>query len=86
MARRKLIAGNWKMNGLRADGLGLASDLASRLKAAASDALRHAGLPAVHADPGRRRYRRAAAPSPSAARTATCSRRARIPATPAPGC
>jgi triosephosphate isomerase (TIM) len=34
MARRKLIAGNWKMNGLRADGLGLASTLASRIKAA----------------------------------------------------
>jgi triosephosphate isomerase (TIM) len=34
MARRKLIAGNWKMNGLRADGLGLAETLASRLEAA----------------------------------------------------
>jgi triosephosphate isomerase (TIM) len=34
MARRKLIAGNWKMNGLRADGLGLASNLASEIKAA----------------------------------------------------
>jgi triosephosphate isomerase len=32
--RRKLIAGNWKMNGLRADGLGLASELAERLKTA----------------------------------------------------
>ena len=31
MARRKLIAGNWKMNGLRADGLALAGDLAARL-------------------------------------------------------
>jgi len=29
--RRKLIAGNWKMNGLRADGLALAKDLAGRL-------------------------------------------------------
>lgn len=29
MARRKLIAGNWKMNGLRADGLALARDLAA---------------------------------------------------------
>jgi triosephosphate isomerase (TIM) len=27
---RKLIAGNWKMNGLRADGLALARDLAAR--------------------------------------------------------
>ena len=32
MALRKLIAGNWKMNGLRSDGLALASDLAQRLK------------------------------------------------------
>lgn len=28
--RRKLIAGNWKMNGLRADGLALAKDLCDR--------------------------------------------------------
>ena len=34
MARRKLIAGNWKMNGLRADGLALATDLAQRMKGA----------------------------------------------------
>jgi len=33
-ANRKLIAGNWKMNGLKADGLDLASDLAGRLKGA----------------------------------------------------
>lgn len=32
MPRRILIAGNWKMNGLQADGLALASDLAARLK------------------------------------------------------
>ena len=32
MARRILIAGNWKMNGLQADGLSLASDLAGRMK------------------------------------------------------
>ena len=32
--RRKLIAGNWKMNGLRAAGLELAKDLAGRLRAA----------------------------------------------------
>ena len=32
MARRILIAGNWKMNGLQADGLSLATDLAARLK------------------------------------------------------
>jgi triosephosphate isomerase len=32
--RRKLIAGNWKMNGLRAAGLELAKDLAGRLSAA----------------------------------------------------
>jgi triosephosphate isomerase len=34
MARRKLIAGNWKMNGLRSDGLALAEDVASRFQAA----------------------------------------------------
>lgn len=33
-ANRKLIAGNWKMNGLKADALDLASDLAGRLKGA----------------------------------------------------
>lgn len=33
MARRKLIAGNWKMNGLRADGVALASGVAEKLKA-----------------------------------------------------
>lgn len=33
MARRNLIAGNWKMNGLQADGLALAGDLAARMKA-----------------------------------------------------
>jgi triosephosphate isomerase (TIM) len=32
LALRKLIAGNWKMNGLAADGLALAADLAQRLK------------------------------------------------------
>ena len=30
--RTRLIAGNWKMNGLRADGLALAADLAQRAK------------------------------------------------------
>ncbi|ACI97561.1 triose-phosphate isomerase [Rhodospirillum centenum] len=34
--RRPLIAGNWKMNGLRADGTALARDLAGRLAAAGS--------------------------------------------------
>jgi len=32
--RRNLVAGNWKMNGLRADGLTLASELARRARAA----------------------------------------------------
>jgi triosephosphate isomerase len=32
--RRKLIAGNWKMNGLQADGLALASELSRRARAA----------------------------------------------------
>lgn len=36
MARRCLIAGNWKMNCLQADGGALASDLAARLSAAGS--------------------------------------------------
>jgi triosephosphate isomerase (TIM) len=31
---RKLVAGNWKMNGLTADGVALARDLAGRIKAA----------------------------------------------------
>ena len=31
--RRKLIAGNWKMNGLKADGLALARGLADKLAA-----------------------------------------------------
>jgi triosephosphate isomerase len=34
--RRPLIAGNWKMNGLRADGLALANGIAAKAKAAAS--------------------------------------------------
>jgi triosephosphate isomerase len=33
-ARRKLIAGNWKMNGLRADGVALAKGVAEKLAAA----------------------------------------------------
>lgn len=36
--RRPLIAGNWKMNGLKADGLALARDLAARIEAAATPA------------------------------------------------
>ena len=34
MSRRSLIAGNWKMVGLKADGVALAGDLAARMKAA----------------------------------------------------
>jgi triosephosphate isomerase (TIM) len=34
MARRKLIAGNWKMNGLRDDGVALAEDVTARFEAA----------------------------------------------------
>lgn len=37
MARRILVAGNWKMNGLQADGTALASDLARRMKGQSSD-------------------------------------------------
>jgi len=36
-AMRKLVAGNWKMNGLRADGLALARAVADRAAAAAPD-------------------------------------------------
>jgi len=36
MARRVLIAGNWKMNGLKADGLSLASEVASLMKSESS--------------------------------------------------
>ena len=32
--RKKLVAGNWKMNGLRSDGLTLAAELARRVRAA----------------------------------------------------
>jgi triosephosphate isomerase (TIM) len=37
MARRIMIAGNWKMNGLEKDGLALASDLAQRMKSGNTD-------------------------------------------------
>ncbi len=37
MARRILIAGNWKMNGLTKDGVALASDLAQRMKSGSTD-------------------------------------------------
>ena len=33
MARKKLIAGNWKMNGLLADGVDLAKNVVSQVKA-----------------------------------------------------
>ena len=36
--RTKLVAGNWKMNGLRADGLALAGELAQRARAASGAA------------------------------------------------
>ena len=32
MARKKLIAGNWKMNGLLADGVELAKEIAAEVK------------------------------------------------------
>jgi triosephosphate isomerase len=38
LTRRKLIAGNWKMNGLKADGLALAREVAHRAVAASRDA------------------------------------------------
>jgi len=37
--RKKLVAGNWKMNGLRADGLALAGELAQRARAAETQRL-----------------------------------------------
>ena len=85
MARRKLIAGNWKMNGLRADGMALAADLAQRMKAAGATRFDMLVCPPFTLIPRSSRRSRAPA-SPSAARTATRSRRARTPATPAPGC
>ncbi len=39
VSRRPLIAGNWKMNGLRDDGLTLAADLAGRMKALGTPSL-----------------------------------------------
>jgi len=36
MARRPLIAGNWKMNGRKADGIALAAGLAEKMKASKS--------------------------------------------------
>ena len=67
--RKRLVAGNWKMNGSRADGLALARGVAERARAAAW--LRSAGLSAVHAARGsrggprrqRRRARRPGLPS-----------------------
>jgi triosephosphate isomerase len=40
-ARRKLIAGNWKMNGLKQDGVALAHDLVRRALAAEREANEH---------------------------------------------
>ena len=37
MARRIMIAGNWKMNGQEKDGLALASDLAGRMKSGSTE-------------------------------------------------
>ena len=51
--RRKLIAGNWKMNGL-APGAGTGEGSGGTLGAAGPVKLRHAGLPAGHARPFRR--------------------------------
>ncbi len=48
MARRILIAGNWKMNGLKADGLSLASEVASRMKTELIAEIRHARLSGRH--------------------------------------
>ena len=65
MALRKLVAGNWKMNGLAA-----AAAMPAELAAAPPDpGLRRADLPARHP----RRPASPAAPSRSAARTATGS-------------
>lgn len=36
MARKKLIAGNWKMNGLLADGVELAKEIAAEVKKSAN--------------------------------------------------
>ena len=44
-ARRPLIAGNWKMNGLAADGLALARSLAAATEGAACTRVPTMGLP-----------------------------------------
>ena len=50
--RRPLIAGNWKMNGLRADGLALAKAVADGVRAGRLERPRGAGLSAGDAGPG----------------------------------
>jgi len=42
--RKKLVAGNWKMNGLRADGVALAGELARRARAADGEGARGCDL------------------------------------------
>jgi triosephosphate isomerase len=42
--RRKLVAGNWKMNGMRSDGLALAAELGERARAAAGAQKPHCEL------------------------------------------
>ena len=77
MARRKLIAGNWKMNGLRADGLALATDLAQRMKGAGATRFDMLVCPP---------FTLIGAVVEAVARIATPSRRVPTPATPVPGC
>ena len=86
--RTKLVAGNWKMNGLREDGCGAgprpsaAGDCGGSGKAR----LRASDLPAGElVDDGGRMCSRAAV-SPSAGRIAMLRQRAPIPATSAPRC
>lgn len=50
MPTRKLIVGNWKMNGRKADALALVSDLLGRLRAGAPDCDLMVCPPAVHVD------------------------------------
>ena len=53
MARKKMIAGNWKMNGLLADGVELAKGVAAEVKAMGKpecEFLHRQGLPATAAE------------------------------------
>jgi triosephosphate isomerase len=84
MSRRILIAGNWKMNCLQADGAALAADLAGRMKGASvkCDMLVSPPFTLIAA------VTEAVEGSGIVVGGQDChmAEKARIPATPAPGC